>query len=103
MKPAVPGTPGDPVWQGTVHMSDGRTFITDGGLANLCSAPNLFGSGQAFAGFPTARSSDRNGLSRIPSFAVVFCVCRDPTARFVTTINPGAYEAVERRPSWCRS
>jgi hypothetical protein len=33
MKPTVPGTPGDPVWQGTVHLSDGRTFITDGGLA----------------------------------------------------------------------
>jgi hypothetical protein len=33
MKPTVPGSPGDPVWQGTVHMSDGRTFITDGGLA----------------------------------------------------------------------
>ena len=24
---------GDPVWQGTLRMSDGRTFITDGGLA----------------------------------------------------------------------
>jgi hypothetical protein len=33
MKPTAPGSPGDPVWQGTVHMSDGRTFITDGGLA----------------------------------------------------------------------
>src|SRR5690349_3525465 len=33
MKPAAPGTAGDPAWQGTVHMSDGRTFITDGGLA----------------------------------------------------------------------
>ena len=33
MKPAAPGTLGDPVWQGTLRMSDGRTFITDGGLA----------------------------------------------------------------------
>jgi hypothetical protein len=33
MKPTVPGRSGDPVWQGTVHMSDGRVFITDGGLA----------------------------------------------------------------------
>ena len=33
MKPTVPGTPGEPIWQGTVRMSDGRTFITDGGLA----------------------------------------------------------------------
>ena len=33
MKPAAPGTPGDPTWQGIVRMSDGRTFVTDGGLA----------------------------------------------------------------------
>ena len=33
MKPTAPGASGDPVWQGTVHMTDGRTFITDGGLA----------------------------------------------------------------------
>jgi hypothetical protein len=33
IKPTAPGTPGDPVWQGTLRMSDGRTFITDGGLA----------------------------------------------------------------------
>ena len=29
----MPGTPGNPAWQGTLRMSDGRTFITDGGLA----------------------------------------------------------------------
>jgi hypothetical protein len=33
MKPTAPGTAGDPVWQGVVRLSDGRTFITDGGLA----------------------------------------------------------------------
>jgi hypothetical protein len=33
MKPTAPGTAGEPVWQGTVRTSDGRTFITDGGLA----------------------------------------------------------------------
>src|SRR5262245_9394558 len=33
MKPTVPGTPGDPAWQGAVRLSDGRTFVTDGGLA----------------------------------------------------------------------
>ncbi len=33
LKPTVPGTTGDPGWQATVRMSDGRTFITDGGLA----------------------------------------------------------------------
>lgn len=33
MKPTAPGTAGDPVWQGTLRMTDGRTFITDGGMA----------------------------------------------------------------------
>lgn len=32
MTPAIPGTPGDPVWQGTLRTPDGRTFVTDGGL-----------------------------------------------------------------------
>jgi hypothetical protein len=33
MKPTTPGTPGDPTWQGVVRLTDGRTFVTDGGLA----------------------------------------------------------------------
>lgn len=33
MTPTAPGTAGDPKWQGIIHMSDGRTFVTDGGLA----------------------------------------------------------------------
>src|SRR5206468_181278 len=33
LKPTAPGTSGDPAWQGTVHTSSGRTFVTDGGLA----------------------------------------------------------------------
>lgn len=33
LKPTAPGTRGDPVWQRTVKLSDGRTFVTDGGLA----------------------------------------------------------------------
>lgn len=31
--PATPGTKGDPVWTRTLHLSDGRTFVSDGGLA----------------------------------------------------------------------
>ena len=31
--PTAPGTPGDPAWQGTLSLTDGRTFVTDGGLA----------------------------------------------------------------------
>jgi len=33
MTPTAPGTHGDPKWQGTLRASDGRTFVTDGGLA----------------------------------------------------------------------
>jgi hypothetical protein len=33
MKPTAPGTPGDPTWQGILRMRDGRTFVSDGGLA----------------------------------------------------------------------
>jgi len=33
MKPTAPGTTGDPAWQGVVRLSDGRSFVTDGGLA----------------------------------------------------------------------
>lgn len=33
MKPTVPGASGDPVWQGILRLGDGRTFVTDGGLA----------------------------------------------------------------------
>jgi hypothetical protein len=33
MTPTAPGTSGDPAWQGTVRLSDGRIFVTDGGLA----------------------------------------------------------------------
>lgn len=41
MKPTAPGTTGDPAWQGTVRMADGRTFITDGGLAIDAGLANL--------------------------------------------------------------
>ena len=33
MKRTAPGAPGDPVWQGRLKTSDGRTFVTDGGMA----------------------------------------------------------------------
>ena len=33
MKPTAPGSQGDPVWQGVLRFTDGRTFVTDGGLA----------------------------------------------------------------------
>src|SRR5262245_31259699 len=33
LKPTTPGSSGDPAWQGVLHLTDGRTFVTDGGLA----------------------------------------------------------------------
>jgi hypothetical protein len=33
MKPTAPGTTGDPAWQAVARLSDGRTLVTDGGLA----------------------------------------------------------------------
>jgi hypothetical protein len=33
IKPTAPGSSGDPAWQGVVRLADGRTFVTDGGLA----------------------------------------------------------------------
>jgi hypothetical protein len=33
MKPTAPGTTGDPAWQAVVGLSDGRTLVTDGGIA----------------------------------------------------------------------
>ena len=44
MKPTAPGTSGDPAWQGTLRLRDGRRFITDGGLAidaALAKVPKL--------------------------------------------------------------
>ena len=33
MKPTTPGTAGDPAWQALVRLADGRTLVTDGGIA----------------------------------------------------------------------
>lgn len=33
LKATAPGSNGDPAWQRTLHLSDGRTFVTDGGIA----------------------------------------------------------------------
>jgi hypothetical protein len=33
IEPTAPGTTGDPAWQAVARLSDGRTLVTDGGLA----------------------------------------------------------------------
>lgn len=33
MTPTTPGTAGDPQWQAVTRLSDGRIFVTDGGMA----------------------------------------------------------------------
>jgi hypothetical protein len=69
MKPTAPGTPGDPQWQGVIHMTDGRTFITDGGLAVDTSAakpaklPARVVSGKVLETYLTAKYSDEFGFS----------------------------------------
>ena len=44
MTPATPGTVGDPQWQAVTRLTDGRVFVTDGGLvidAGLAKLPKL--------------------------------------------------------------
>ena len=33
MTPTTPGSAGDPQWQAVTRLTDGRTFVTDGGMA----------------------------------------------------------------------
>jgi hypothetical protein len=33
LQPTAPGTSGDPSWQAVARLSDGRTLVTDGGIA----------------------------------------------------------------------
>jgi hypothetical protein len=33
LQPTTPDTVREPAWQGTIHLADGRTFVSDGGLA----------------------------------------------------------------------
>jgi len=59
-KPTERGTPGDPVWQGTLRMRDGRTFITapgDNGIAPPQQSVKVGGSVGHEAGFESCRDS----------------------------------------------
>jgi len=57
VKPTAPGTPGDPVWQRIVRLSDGRTLVTDGSfaidaaLAKPAKLPTTEASGKVIEGF----------------------------------------------------
>ncbi len=69
MKPTVPGTSGDPVWQGKVRINDGRTFITDGGLAvdvavaRPAALPGREFSGKVLENYLKASQKDEYGFA----------------------------------------
>jgi hypothetical protein len=75
MTPTAPGTPGDPTWQGTVRLSDGRTFVTDGGLAidaafaRPAKLPDREIPGKALENHLNAVHKDEYGLSELTASA----------------------------------
>jgi hypothetical protein len=106
--PAVPGASGDPVWQRTVKMTDGRTFVTDGGLAldvAVAKPPALPHDAlpqtttKIFEGYMAAPVKDEYALSDLKAAATgktytapsgvalnatisISCVARRPLGRF---------------------
>jgi hypothetical protein len=64
LKPAAPGAGGDPVWQRVVRLSDGRTLVTDGGLAidaalaKPAKLPTAEASGKIIEGFLARQGAD---------------------------------------------
>ena len=75
MKPTAPGTAGDPVWQAVVRMSDGRTFITDGGLAIDAAVarpavlPEREVSGKVLEGYIRVAHKDEYGFGDLDAAA----------------------------------
>ena len=75
MKPTAPGTAGDPVWQGVLRMSDGRTFVTDGGLALDASLakpsvlPERQVAGKVLEGYLSAAHKEEFALSEVSGAA----------------------------------
>jgi len=75
MKPTAPGTAGDPAWQGVVRLSDGRSFITDGGLAldvafaKPATLPAREIPGKVLETYLNAERKDEYGLSDLTPVA----------------------------------
>lgn len=78
MKPTAPGTPGDPKWQRHLRLSDGRTFVTDGGLAldaALAKPATLPGevlssaSSKVLEGYMAAKRKDECSVSELKKAA----------------------------------
>ena len=73
MTPAVPGSNGDPVWQGQVRMGDGRTFVTDGGfaidaaMAGLATLPERVLPGKVLEDYIKAPHTDECALNDLKS------------------------------------
>lgn len=75
LKPTPPGTPGDPAWQGILRLSDGRTFVTDGGLAldvalaKPATLPDRVLAAKVLEGYLNAAHKDEYGLSELSAAA----------------------------------
>ena len=82
LKPSAPGEAGDPRWQGVIHMTDGRTFVTDGGLAVDAAVarpsrlPARVVPGKVLETYFTATHPDECGFADLS---------RDPSGRTYTT------------------
>ena len=75
MTPAAPGTSGDPMWQGIVRLSDGRVFVTDGGLAieaalaKPAKLPERELAAKVLEGYLTASHKDEFGVGDLTAAA----------------------------------
>ena len=94
MKPTVPGTPGDPAWQGILRLSDGRTFVTDGGLAldaalaKLVAFPDRQLPAKILESYLAPPSGDEYGISNLsPAASGKTYIAPNGIALNVTYIN----------------
>jgi hypothetical protein len=75
MKPTAPGSTGDPKWQAVLRTSDGRTFVTDGGLAieaelaKPAKLPERQVAGKLMDTYLSATPPDEFGLSDLTANA----------------------------------
>ena len=75
MTPTTPGTAGDPQWQALVRLSDGRTFLTDGGMAidavvaKLAKLPEKEYPGKVIETYLTAPHQQEYGFADLKATA----------------------------------
>src|SRR5262245_36006932 len=73
MKPTVPGSVSDRIWQGQVRMGAGRTFVTDGGFAidaamtGVSTLPERVLAGKVLEDYMKAPYTDECALNDLKS------------------------------------